>query len=159
MGERQFAASVYVALKAETQIFTERAFGMQKVAAGFSRVGQQTISDYCNKATPDFMPIDVLADLMKASGDIGPLTLLADLVDHVVVPRPSVVRDGRPLGRITGAAMKETADVFLRYGQMLEDGVLSSVEGSHYLRKEIREAIEALVLMDMRVGDELEQGR
>ena len=53
--------------------------------------------------------------------------------------------------------VKETADVFNRYGQMLEDGVLASVEGK-YLRKEIREAIEALVLMDMQVEAQLGGG-
>jgi hypothetical protein len=153
MGDRQFAPNVYVAMKADFGAWVLARFGYQKVAAGFTRVGQQAISDYCNVSTADFVPSDVLVDLMKATGDAGPLRMLAELVGHVVTPLPSVVRSGEPLGRISGKVMKETGDVLGRYGEMVDTGVLIDVETSRYLHKEIREAIEALVLMDLQVEE------
>jgi hypothetical protein len=154
MGERQFTLDVYRGIKATTRAWLVRAFGhgFQKVAAGYSRATQQSISGYCdrNELGEGFIAVDVLIDLVKATGSTELLQLLADVCGYRVVPRHPRAATGEPLGRIAGAAMKETADVFARYGQMLEDGVLSKIEG-HMLRREIHEAIEKLSLMDMQV--------
>lgn len=154
MGRRQFVEDVYRGLKAATRAWLEGAFGygFQKVAAGYSRATQPTISNYCNhnELGDGFIAVDVLIDLVKVTGDAQLLQFIADLCGYRVVPRHPRAASGEPLGRVTGAAMKEVGEVFASYGQMLEDGTLSSVE-SKQLRREIHEAIEALSLMDMQV--------
>jgi hypothetical protein len=107
MGERQFTLDVYRGIKATTRAWLVRAFGhgFQKVAAGYSRATQQSISGYCdrNELGEGFIAVDVLIDLVKATGSTELLQLLADVCGYRVVPRHPRAATGEPLGRIAGA--------------------------------------------------------
>src|SRR5262245_50975056 len=139
MGDRQFAPEIYRGIKTGTAAWLHGAFGFgfQKVAASYSRATNGSISDYCNHndLSQGFIAADVMVGLIRATGDARLLQLLADLVGYRIVPRPERAA-GQQLGRVTGQAMKETGEVFASYGEMLEDGTLSSVESTQ-LRKEI----------------------
>lgn len=115
----------------------------------------QALSEYGKIDHPGQARIDVIA-LMEA--DCGkPLVteLLARATHHVLVPLPAVVGSHNPLGRVTGAAMKETSEVFAKLGQFLDDGKLSATEGRK-LDKEIDDAV--IRLLALRAQIDLEAG-
>lgn len=87
---RRLAPAVYVAVKDATAAFLDKAFGRQKLAAAATRVGQPALSAYGNRALPDnFMPVDVLLDLIDASGgDTSLLSVVADQAGCLLVPLP-----------------------------------------------------------------------
>lgn len=88
---RRLGARVYVALKAATRRFVDGAFGQQKLAEAATRVDQTVLSNYCSTSPAHakrFMPIDVLLDLVDASGDISLLKFLADQAGCLLVPLP-----------------------------------------------------------------------
>lgn len=149
---RQLPRSEYMGLKTAFRELV-KSLGGGVHAASLTRVRQQEISSYgsaCDDHDERFAPIDIIADL---ESEVGPIVTaeLARLSNHMLVPLPEVARGRRaPLGRITGTAMKETADVFLRMGQLLDDGVLTEVEGKQ-LRTEIREAMVALATLDLQI--------
>jgi len=154
MTARQLPRADYAGLKTVFRELVKR-IGGNVHASSITRVRHQEISNY-GSAEPDyaerFAPIDVIADL---ESEVGPIVTreLARLSNHMLVPLPQVARSGTPLGRITARAMKETAEVFVRMGELLDDGVLSKVEGAQ-LRSEIREAMVALATLDLQVEQE-----
>lgn len=158
MSARQLPQTDYNGLKTAYRDLVKRLGGTVH-ASKLTRVRQQEISNY-GSAAPDYLerfaPIDVVADL---EAEVGPVVTaeLARLSNHMLVPLPEVVRNGTPLGRITGKAMKETADVFARIGAMLDDGVLDWAEGVQ-LRTEIREAMVALATLDLQVQEDAKGG-
>ena len=157
MGERQFTADVYLGIKARTESWLKSRFGFgyQKVCASYTRADQQAISLYCNRNVLDkgFIAADGIIDLVKATGDASLLAFLADLVGYRLWPKSPGSVTGESLGRLSGKVMKETGDVIARHGEMVDKGIIINPETSVTLRKEIREAIDALVLMDMQVEE------
>ena len=154
MSARQLPQSEYNGLKTVFRELVKRIGGVGH-ASSLTRVRHQEISNY-GSAEADyaerFAPIDVVADL---ESEVGPVVTreLARLSNHILVPLPQVARNGTPLGRITAKAMKETAEVFVRMGELLDDGVLTKVEGAQ-LRTEIREAMVALAMLELQVDQE-----
>lgn len=113
----------------------------------------QAISEYGKVDHAGHARIDVIA-LMEA--DCGrPIVTehLARATNHVLVPLPAVVASRSPLGKVTGAAMKETSEVFARLGQFLDDGVLSSAEG-RALDREIDQAVVKLLALKAQIDVE-----
>lgn len=140
---RTFAADVYAGLKAATGLFIKGAFGNQALAAANTRVEQTTLSDYANTTNPakaeHFMPIDVMLDLMRASGDTSLLKHIADQVDCLLVPLPKGAAGGMLADR-TGRSAKEFGDVMVRIGEALRDGQISEAEAVQ-IAAEIREVL------------------
>lgn len=139
----QFLPPVYVALKLEFQAFVARNFGAQKVAAHFCRVEQGAISDYGNRNTDDFAPIDVVVDLAKASGDASYLGACAAVLGYEIVRLPTPTRQ-----RGTGAgvrAIKESAEAISAVSDVTALG--AELDEGLRLRalREAREAIDALL--------------
>lgn len=137
MTDRRFGLPVYAALKAATAAFVERNFGYHKVAAAATRVQRGAISDYCNRGAPDFMPIDVLADLTDASRDASLLKALADTLDYLLVPLPGGSAGGIVAER-TGRSAKEFGELMMRIGAALGDNRIERAEARAILA-EIRE--------------------
>lgn len=140
MTARSFAADVYAALKATTKQFIKEGFGHQELAAAATRVEQQAISDY-GATSPDkadrFMPVDVMLDLIKASGNTRLLKFIADHCDCLLVPLPTGYA-GEVSVR-TGRSAKEFGDVMVRVGEALaDDGEIDDGEAVSILG-EIRE--------------------
>lgn len=128
-----------------------KATGNARRAAEHTRVRQPQLDAYANPDRGDeFMPIDVVADLEAASGAPHITRTLAELAGYVLTPLPAAVRAGLPLPRVTGQALKETADVFSRLGQLQEDGVITGAE-SRTLDREIDEAVEKLLTLKLQV--------
>lgn len=107
-------------------------------------------SDYANAALEDrHCPIDVAVELDQFNPEPLILKAMARLAGHAVVRLPAPTSSDMPLGRITGLAMKEIADVFGTLGTQLEDGTLTSAEGP-LLSKEIDEAVEMLLTLKVQ---------
>ena len=85
---RQFDGNTYRGMSAQTKALID-GFGAQKAAAGKTRVDHVSLSNYGNRNHDQMMPIDVMADLMKASGDFELLEYLAGLFDKSVIDRPT----------------------------------------------------------------------
>jgi len=144
MRARHFAHSVYVALKAATRKLVADGFGTQQMAAAATRVGQSEISDYASTAPANserFMPVDVLLDLVAASGNTALLKFLAERADCLLVPLP--VGRGGEVAERTGRTAKEFGDVMVRVGQALSDGEIVENEATEILI-EIRELMVEL---------------
>lgn len=82
---------------------------------------------------------------------------LARLVGCVLVKLPDVALSGSKLGRLTGQAMKETAEVFSTLGDALDDGKLSAKELAK-LESEIDEAQERLEMLRHQARAEVAGG-
>lgn len=140
---RTFGAEVYAGLKSATALLIKRAFGNQALAAEHTRVRQGALSDYgntTNRETADsFMPVDVLLDLTKASGDFGLIKHIAELLDCLLVPLPRGVIGGA-LAERTGNSAKEFGDVMVRIGEALRDGHINEAE-ARQIATEIREVM------------------
>lgn len=146
-----------LALKAAFRRLVEACGGQESVILipGMPIHRHQAISEYGRVDHPGQARIDVIA-LMEA--DCGrPIVTehLARATQHVLVPLPAVVGSRNPLGRVTGAAMKETSEVFAKLGKFLDDGVLTSAEGRS-LDKEIDDAV--IRLLALRAQIDLEAG-
>ncbi|HEV7278420.1 MAG TPA: phage regulatory CII family protein [Devosiaceae bacterium] len=158
MTARQLPRSEYNGLKT---VFRElvRRLGGTTHAASLTRVRQQEVSNYGSleaEYAERFAPIDIIADL---ESEVGPVVTreLARLSNHILVPMPAVVRSNSPLGRITGKAMKETAEVFVRIGAVLDDEKITQAERVAF-RREIQEAMTALAALDLQVEAESRGG-
>jgi hypothetical protein len=81
---------------------------------------------------------------------------MARATGHVLIKLPQAALGNTVIGRITGKAMKETADVFERLGRFLEDGVIDKAEGTQ-TAKEIDEAIEQLLTLKLQVQADAER--
>jgi hypothetical protein len=133
------------------------ACGGARRASEHTRVRQPQLDRYASLDKPDeLMPADVVADLEAYCGQPIVSRALAELMGFVLEPVPRAIRTGMTLGRISGQAMKETADVFARLGDMLSDGVLTKVEGRS-LQSEINEAVEKLLTLKHQVREDAER--
>lgn len=153
MAERRpLSAGVYAGLKATTRLFVDRAFGHQKVAAAATRVEQQAISDY-GSTLPEkaerFMPIDVLLDLTRASGNTTLLKYLADECGCLLVPLPHgdghgpltdhSARTAQEFGEVMAGILSALADRRITPGEAA--GVLTNI---HELMLELAALAEAV---------------
>ncbi len=106
----------------------------------------QTFSDYKNPDKPTMMPIDVLAELMRESGDVRVVRTLARMVGHEVVALPKLPANFADLQIAMGRTSKEVGEVFTRIGESLADGTFDKGE-RRATTDEINEAIGALVAL------------
>ncbi len=129
-----------------------KACGGQESAASITRVGPQTLSDYGNHLSDrhrdTHCPLDVLLDLTLDGGPVA-LVELCRIAGGVYVPLPT-----------TGAASdwaREIADVAREGGEAVarlcealsSGGIITADEiRAMELRREVAEAIEALVAVD-----------
>lgn len=158
MKARQFAAEVYVELKATTRRWVSESFGTQASAAAATRVEQSAISDYGSTA-PDnaekFMPIDVLLDLIKAGGNTLLLKSIADRCNCLLVPVPAGTAGD--VAMRTGRSAKEFGDVMVRIGEALCDGMIDADEAAKILA-EIREVMLELSALAESVNAHTKRG-
>ncbi len=149
---RPFVATFYSGLKQAAKQWVKRCFDKQAVAAEVTRVGQQAISDYGSTAPENadkHMPIDVLLDLTRASGDFGLLKHIAESVDCLLVPMPEGFAD-HCLVRGMGRSAKEFGEVMVHAAEAMADGVVTAAE-ARQLMLEIREAMIELASMAQAV--------
>lgn len=130
LNTRQLPASDYAGLKTATRVLT-KAIGNQCDAAQATRVGQQAISTYASTSDDHsdvFAPVDVIADLEAECGQPIVTRKLAELSQHELVPLPELLRDGKGLEQISGAAVKEAGEFLSVLGSALSDGTLGEKE-------------------------------
>lgn len=107
---RQFDRDTYRGVKTAFRRLVN-AFGKMEAAASETRVNQVSLSNYCSlNAEQDkcFAPIDVVIDLMKASGDTRLLDHLASIFDKEVIDKPTG-EAGQQAQKIN-SAIKEMAE-------------------------------------------------
>lgn len=155
MSARQLPAVDYAGLKTATRQL-RKSIGTQAEAAAATRVGQQTIAGYESTGQAhdaDFAPIDVIADLEAECGQPLVTRKLAELSGHVLVPLPVASKGGK-LGRVTAAALKETAEVFAHLGAALEDERICGAE-AETLGQDIDDAIAKLAALKLQIVAEV----
>lgn len=123
-----------------------RSSGGQEAAASITRVRHQALSDYGNKGKDQFIPVDVVADLMLDSGDIALLQAVARMIGCEVVQLPQMPQGFAELQMAMGKTSKEVGEVFTRIGESLADGTFDKGE-RRATTDEINEAIGALVAL------------
>ncbi len=151
-------SALSLSLKAAFRRLVEACGGQESaiLIPGMPIQRHQALSEYGRVNESQQARIDVIA-LMEA--DCGrPIVTeqLARASGHVLVALPAVVATRSPLGKVTGAAMKETSEVFAKLGAFLDDGELSPAE-ARKLDKEIDDAVVKLLELkaqiDHTVGD------
>ena len=139
---RHLAPEKYRALKAKVRTLVTE-LGGQEAGEEFTRVGHQTLSDYCNFKKPtSFMPADVILDLELTAGSPIVTRHLARAQNYELVPVVAAsgpVIDSQMIGRIA----REFGDVMERAGSALaDDGKISRIEISrHQLIDQLNELI------------------
>ncbi|AXS39782.1 hypothetical protein [Breoghania sp. L-A4] len=127
----------------------------QESAASITRVGPQTLSDYANAANDRYRdiqcPVDVLLDLTLDGGPVA-LVELCRLSGGVFVPLPAVGA-GSDWAREIGDVAREAGQAVSRLCEALSTGGTITVDESRDmdLRREVKEAIEALAAVDMHL--------
>ncbi|MDQ0314821.1 phage regulatory CII family protein [Amorphus orientalis] len=150
---RPHRSSDYLRLKAMTRRLVHAAGGIEAASLA-TRVGPQRISTYQRPHEPDFIPIDVVADLQADTDDLSVLRELARLAGAVVVPLPETPDEaGGPWHRHLADVASETSDVIKRLSESLaDDGVVTAVESRNmHLTDEVDEAINALMRLRHRL--------
>lgn len=146
-------------LKAATRRLVEACGGQESAVLipGMTIERHQTFSEAGSLKHPDrFLRVDVAA-LMEADCGLPLVTQeMAKATGHVLVKLPAIARSNSPLGRITGQAMKEVAEVFSSLGTALDDETLEADEAGRVMT-EIDEAIEKLLALKLQV--EADAGR
>lgn len=151
---RRYRDADYLRLKAATRR-TVRAAGGVEVASLSTRVGMQRLSSYQRPHEPDFMPIDVAADLTAESGDLSIVTALAQLLGCVLVRLPEEPEgEGTPWHRTLADLATRTSEVMRRLSDALTDDGLVDVGESRrsQIRDVVREAVESLVILEDRLA-------
>ena len=142
---RPLPAHDYMALKAATRRLVKNAGGVEN-AASLTRVEKTVLGGYGNINTPHFMPIDVLADLSKDTGDVGVLHQLAMINAHVLVNVKGGDSPHHEFNVSLAALGKEISDVFSTASTELSDGTLTHDEVIA-LQCEVNEAMQALATL------------
>lgn len=119
---RELPRTDYLRLKAATRELVKQAGGVD-AAAGITRPGRSTLSDYGNPGHEDvFMPADVIADLEAATGLPAVTGILARLQGYELM-RVEFGGDVDPKWAERLASVgKEIAEVFAKSGQALANG-------------------------------------
>lgn len=142
-------------IKAETRLSVRDCGGQEAAAEACGRISRhQSLSEYGNPALRErFIGLDTAAELDRFSGNPRFARLLAGLAGYMLVRRPEGTDGPTRLGRLTGQAMRETAQIFERLGAALDDGQISADEDSEIAR-EIDEALEILATLRAAVHAE-----
>ncbi|WP_316979989.1 hypothetical protein [Shumkonia mesophila] len=156
---RQLPLGDYLKIKAGTRELTKLAGG-QEAAAGVTRRSHVSIGRYGRPQDPDFAPVDVVADLEAEVGAVPVTRVLADLAGFVLVAKPKVA-GGPDWARQVGGFAKEAGEAISRLGAALaKDGTVTAEEiRALNLRREVREAMEALAAVDASLRAIEEAGR
>lgn len=131
----------YLKLKSASRRVVTAAGGQQS-AACITRVVQQNMSRYGGPNEPQFMPVDVVADLETDIGDPIITRVLADLAGYSLVKK----REGnnqKPFIQHLSEVTREQSDVVSALADALKDGEVSPDEAQDIL-KEIEEAEQKL---------------
>ena len=144
-------------LKGVVKLAVHEAGGQENCANVSGRIRRAAaFSDYANPQLDDrHIPLDVAVELDSFNGNGRILRAAAALLGFVLVRLPEVTRSGTRLGRLTGQAMKETADVFASLGDALDDQKLTPGELVH-LERQIDEAQEKLEMLRLQARAEVE---
>lgn len=119
------------------------AFGKQEVAASETRVSDASLSNYCNPNQEcSFIPLDVAADLMKASNDHSLLEYFAGMFGKKVVDDVRGQADLIPIEKSMNA-IKEMSEASAALADAAADGNIDPDEAKTCLQ-EITEAEQAL---------------
>ncbi len=129
-----------------------KACGGQESASSITRVGPQTLSDYGNHLTErhhdTHCPLDVFLDL-TLDGGVGALVELCRLSGGVFVPLPTT-GTAADWAREIGDVAREGGEAVSRLCEALSSGGIITADEirAMELRREVAEAIEALVAVD-----------
>lgn len=147
---RDLGAEIDLLMRAIARRLTEACGGQQSAALipGIRVTRHQAYSEYGSNR-PEHrkkrFPFDVFIMMTLDSRSPVGLRAIANLIGFEVVRLPPV-SDGASLNKITGQAMKETADVFAHLGAALDDGLLSRIE-SKDVDDQIDEAVDKLMTL------------
>ena len=140
-GARQLPERDYLALKAATRAIVKRCGG-QEAAAENTRVSHQALSRYgALEDSPNFAPIDVIADLEAEIGEPIVTRELASLLGLklIAVDAGAAMTPAQRLARV----MKETHEVNAAFADALSDGKVDAADAQKIVR-EARDAIGEL---------------
>lgn len=160
-GPRWLALEDYRALKFATRDAVAM-IGSQSLAIQSTRIGQQHLSKL-TQTDPQhddfwkFATLDVAQDLQDVAGRPVIAEAMAAQFGYVMVHVPEVAKSRTVLGRVTGEAMKETSEVFSALGIRLADNHVSQ-EDYAAVHAEIRQALAALIKLDMQLEAEAKRG-
>ncbi len=142
-------------LKGVVKLAVVEAGGQENCANVSGRIRRAAaFSDYANAALDDrHIPLDVAVEIDAFNGNGRILKAAAALLGFVLFRLPEVALNGASLGKLTGKAMKECADVFSRLGDMMDDDRITHCELPGFER-EVDEAIAKLVRLKMQVRAE-----
>ena len=154
---------LWIKVKAATGEAIDDAKGNKVCAAVCTRIDRAaTFSDYANPTEiKRVIPLDaaIEVDQHNLSNGHRPrhIELAAHQINHLLVPMPCAALDGRPLGKVTAAALKETSEVFVALGAALEDEQISGDESTR-LAAEIDDAMAKLAALKLQIASEAEGG-
>jgi hypothetical protein len=145
---RTLPRRVYMALKTATRRMVDN-FGGQDAVAASTRVSQKQISRYVSAKEPnnkEFMPIDVLADIISEGKDLTVLRELASLADCQIIELPEMADGFADLQVAMGKSAKEFGEMFSSIGKSIADGEWDAVERRGDL-KEIDDMLLAVLAL------------
>lgn len=139
-----------LALKAATRRQCA-ASGRLEAAAMVTRVTYQTLHRYGDPQHEDqFIPLDVVVDLTRDSGQSDILAEAADQCGYVLVPK-STQDTAETLLSLVGAISRESGDVVGDVAVAISDGTLDEAERAA-IGEGIRRAMEALCALERCVA-------
>ena len=143
-------------LKGVVKLAITEAGGQENAANVSGRIKRHSaFSEYANADVADrVMPIDVAIELDAFNGNGRIVGAMARMLGFVLVRLPQVALSGTRLGRLTGQAMKETADVFATLGDALDDLELTPAELAN-LEVQIDEAQAKLEMLRLQARAEV----
>lgn len=152
MSGRTHPAHVYLGLKSSFRRMV-RHLGGQEAAASLTRADHQRIGRYGRPHETMQSPIDVIVDLETEAGEPFVTRRLAEAQGYTIVRRPAIDRSGDLDARDLGGIAKETGEAVAALGQIIAGGAITPQVIQHMnLRREIREAIEALTAVDAGIA-------
>lgn len=150
------------ALKESTRALV-RAFGGQEAAEELTGRSQSRFSDYGNRNTPDFMPVDLVLALeactLGAAGHPQVTRLLARNAGFALVRLPQAPAGDTDWHQAIAAVSRETSESIERVCTALSDGKVTAAEVRNLrIREEIAEAHERLAALDALAAQAPEEG-
>lgn len=143
MNTRRHTQAAYIRLKVATRRLIEACGGVES-AAELCRVKKSSLSEYENRNSDTFMPIDVALDLESFAGEPFVTRALAEETGQTVTQKD--FGEGETpscLALAVGSIARESADVVASLADALADGVLTDQERETVLT-ECREAARVL---------------
>jgi len=138
---RPHGASVYLTLKAAVRRLITRSGGLES-AASVTRASFQSLSRYGKADDPNFIPVDVIADLEADAGAPIVTRELATLAGYVLLPMaPAGTGDPAWTERIVATA-KESSEALSALATAARDGKITPEEVRELrLKEEFRDLI------------------